>query len=146
MRVVKTFSLTPAERDKVSSVIREALANEPAVVFAYLYGSFIASGGFNDIDVALWVDETQMKDESERFEYQLDLTVRIERRVRPFAVDLVLLNAAPLPLRYRVVGEGELLISKGEAKRIEFETRTRMLFFDFLPHLDFYYEKIVLGR
>ncbi|HXF04017.1 MAG TPA: nucleotidyltransferase domain-containing protein [Blastocatellia bacterium] len=143
---MKTFSLAPGERDMVRSVIREALAEEQAVVFAYLYGSFIASGGFNDIDVALWVDEAQMEDEGERFEYQLDLTVRIERYVRPFPVDLVLLNAAPLPLRFRVVSEGEFLVSKVEAKRIEFEERTRMLSFDFLPHLDVYYEKIVPGR
>lgn len=146
MKVAKAFSLSPEERSRVGGRLRELLAEEAALLLAYLYGSFVAGRGFNDIDVAVWIDEAGFKDECELFEYQLALAVRLERELRPFPVDIICLNRASLPLRFRVVSEGVLLLCKDEQQRIEFESRTRVLFFDFLPHLEFYYEKLVLGR
>jgi len=146
MKVAKAFSLSPEERNRVRERFRALLAEEPAILITYLYGSFVAGTGFNDIDLAVLIDEARFKDERELFEYQLALAVRLERELRPFPVDILVLNRAPLPLRFRVVSEGALLLSKDERQRIEFESRTRVFFFDFLPHLEFYYEKLVLGR
>lgn len=145
MKVAKAFSLAPEERSRVEGRLRELLAEEAALLLAYLYGSFVAGTGFNDIDIAVLMDETGFSAERELFEYQLALAVKLEREVRPFPVDIICLNRAPLPLRFRVVSEGVLLLCKDEQQRIEFESRTRVLFFDFLPHLEFYYEKLVLG-
>ena len=146
MRVAKSFSVSPEEHNRIGGKLRVLLAEEPAILITYLYGSFVAGTGFNDIDLAVLIDEARFKDERELFEYQLALTVRLERELRPFPVDLIVLNRAPLPHRFRVVSEGAFLLSKDEQQRIEFENRTRVLFFDFLPHLEFYYEKLVLGR
>lgn len=146
MKVAKSFSLSPEERDTICSKVEEILRREPVVLFAYLYGSFVTGDGFNDIDLAVWVDETILKDKSEIFDYQLDLALKVERELRPFPVDVTVLNSASLPLRFRVVSEGDLILSRDEPQRIEFESRTRSLFFGFLPHLEFYYEKLLLGK
>jgi len=146
MKAGKSFSLSQQERNSVRSRVREILERESVVLFAYLYGSFVTADGFNDIDLAVWADETILKDKNEIFDYQLNLALKIEHEVGPLPVDVTVLNSAPLPLRFRVVSEGELLLSRDEPQRIEFESHTRALFFDFIPHIDFYYEKLVLGK
>lgn len=50
-------------------------------------------------------------------------------------VDVVELDRAALELRARVVQRGRLIHSTDEPRRVEFEVRTRSLWFDFEPTL-----------
>lgn len=50
-------------------------------------------------------------------------------------VDLVDWEQAPLPLRYAIVQEGILLVSRNEELRVELETQTRARYWDFEPYL-----------
>lgn len=122
-----------------------SLAEERPIQLAYLFGSFLSDDGFNDIDLGILIEETEMPDERHRFQYQLCLGVRLEREIG-YPVDVVILNEASLALRFRVVSEGDVLVCRDEQQRVTFEVRTRALFFDFLPHLNFYYQKLVLAR
>lgn len=56
-----------------------------------------------------------------------------------------MLNFAPLSFKFDVITNGVLLFSKQEIASIEFECRTRDLFFDFIPHLNFYYKKLIMN-
>src|SRR5665647_3108879 len=49
-------------------------------------------------------------------------------------------DQAPLPLRYAVVQEGVLLISRNESLRVDVETQTRSRYWDFEPCLREYQE------
>lgn len=146
MRFPKTFLLPVEEQERTRSRIRDVLDGDPAVLVAYLFGSFLNRDGFNDIDIAVLLDLKALNGHGGFFDYQVDSALRIERELRSFPVDIVILNEAPLPLRFRVVSEGRLLVSKDEGLRTEFEARTRVQFFDFLPHLEFHYQKQILGR
>ncbi len=145
MKVAKTYTLSPEARSEIRAAIARSLGEERAVQLAYLFGSFLSDDGFNDIDLGILIDETEVPDERQRFQYQLQLGVQLERDIG-YPVDVVILNEASLALRFRVVSEGEVLVCRDEQQRVAFEVRTRALFFDFLPHLTFYYQKLVLAR
>ena len=144
MHAFKRYKINPEERIEAIGKITASLENEEVVLFAYIYGSFCEEDGFNDIDVAVYVDETAIKKEA-FFDYQLGLAVRLERELKRYTVDCRALNIAPLSFRFSVITRGDLLYSKNEKERVSFEVMTRSLYLDFKPHAQFYYENLVLG-
>lgn len=110
-----------AEREHCLERLQAALAEEPAVVFAYAFGSFIEDRPFEDIDVAVFVEPSPHV-QRDLLAFQLDLAARLEH-ASGFPVDLVLLNEAPLGLRAASLA-GRLLYSRDEACRAAFVERT----------------------
>ena len=49
------FHWDKGKREEVLKVIRDILAGEPKVLFAYLYGSFLEDRSFHDIDVGVYL-------------------------------------------------------------------------------------------
>jgi predicted nucleotidyltransferase len=100
--------LAEEDRDAVLTRLTHVLAGEEDVVFAYAFGSFVEGGPFEDLDVALFLDDGCM----DVLTRQLDLTARLEAAAS-LPVDIVLLNDAPLGLR-GVALRGRLLYSRDE--------------------------------
>lgn len=145
MRLPKKFkSLEDECREEVFKTLRRVLRKEKPILFAYIHGSFLESDGFNDIDVAAYVDERRFRDDYSLFHYELRLATNLDRALNGFPVDVRLLNRMPPSFRYGVVHQGLLLFSRNEVRRIDFECRTRKLFWDFIPHIEFFYRKKVL--
>ncbi len=126
---------TPAA-DRLASDLRGVLPgileHEP-VSLAYLYGS-VTTGRmhpFSDIDIALLVDEGLSPLE------RLKLTLRIQLDVADQCdlsnADVRIINDAPLIFQGRVVCDGLLIYARDEQERIEFETATRLRYFDYQP-------------
>jgi len=138
-------TLDQARKDALSSKISEFLSREENVLFAYLYGSFLEERPFKDVDVAAYVDPGKFRNPDHIFDYGISLAAKIDLAISGVTVDLRLLNAAPIPFRFNVITTGKVLFSRSEKERIDFEVRTRSLYFDFLPHINFYYKSIVLG-
>lgn len=111
------------------------LRGEPDVVLVYLFGSHARHGALphSDLDIALLLDE-QERMPLELLERRLDLATSASEIVGG-AVDVVLLNRAPLLLQGQVLGEGRMLYATDKAAQVEFEAHTRALYFDFLPRL-----------
>lgn len=109
------------------------LAPHP-VALAYLFGSAAAAQTtpFSDVDIALVLDEKRA-DMSKRLSFELALEAEIAERCGLSRVDVRVINDAPLVLRGQVVTDGILLFSRDDEARIDFETRTRAQYFDFLP-------------
>ncbi|MBI5563023.1 MAG: nucleotidyltransferase domain-containing protein [Deltaproteobacteria bacterium] len=145
MKAAKKHHVDAAERARLTGLIASGLEANGAVLFAYVYGSFIEGGGagFNDIDVAVCLDDSTAGKDS-LLDRQLDLSVTLGRQLGRYEVDCRVLNNAPLSFRFFAVNGGEPVFSRDEARRIEFEVRTRSLYYDFWPHAEFYYRKIVL--
>jgi uncharacterized protein len=99
-------------------------------LFAYLHGSFLESKTFQDIDVAVYLEETTKYDIN-IIEYEIALSLLVEKQLR-MAADVKALNWAPLSFRYNV-SRGLLLLSRDELKREDFLCATWMEYFDFLP-------------
>jgi predicted nucleotidyltransferase len=126
--------------ESLSMRVAEVVTPRP-VMLAYLFGS-AATGQMtplSDVDIALVVDEDQAFKHS-RLQFELEIEDELAARCELNQIDVRVINAAPLLLRGEVVTHGLLLFARNEETRIEFETRTRMEYFDFLPAAVFYRE------
>jgi hypothetical protein len=132
---MKIYTLTPDDKKKIKQKIREALIKRDEIIFAYLHGSFIEDRPFRDIDVAIYVDGNY------DLTYELELEEELTRLVG-FPVDVRTLNNAPVTFRFKVL-EGELLFSKDEKARCEFEEWTLREYHDYDYYLKIYRREIL---
>lgn len=105
-----------------------ALGAEADVVFAYLFGSRATgtAGPRSDVDIAVYV-----RDGVDPFETGLRLTGVVERALGTDAVDLVVLNAAPLSLSGRILTTRRVLVDNHPHQRHLYESLTARQFVDF---------------
>jgi predicted nucleotidyltransferase len=124
---------TPGTVDEIAALVPPVAEADHRVRFGYLYGS--ASRGEHrpdsDLDLAFSVsprgtllDEAQLHDQ---------LIAALGRE----DVDLLVLEAAPLWLQFRVVA-GTVVFSRDEPARIAFRERVEREFLDFRPFHDSY--------
>lgn len=146
MRVLKRKKVTAIEKKKIMKILEEFFQKDKRVLFAYLYGSFADGLEFNDIDVAVYFDEKQVE-RNKTFNLCLSLPREIEKLLgNRYEIDLHSLNLTPLSFRFAVITEGKLFVANNDDARVDFEVRTRDLYFDFQPHLEYYYRTAVLGE
>lgn len=115
---------------EIIGILSQTLSQKNEILFAYLHGSFLESKTFQDIDVAVYLEETT-KHDINIIEYEIALSLLVEKQLR-MAADVKALNWAPLSFRYNV-SRGLLLLSRDELKREDFLCATWMEYFDFLP-------------
>lgn len=120
-------SATPPAHD-LTERLRRLLAGEPGVLVAYLYGSHARgrAGPLSDVDVAVLLDG----DTEDR---GLELASAVAKAVAPARADVVVLNDAPLPLAYRVLRDGTLLVSRNDRARVEHWVHTVDRYLDMAP-------------
>jgi predicted nucleotidyltransferase len=125
----------------IDSTLRTCLAgvfSKYPVALVYLFGS--AARGqttpLSDIDIALILIEGQI-DDKDRLMFELEVEDELASRCDISNADVRVINKAPIVIRGKVVTEGVLLFSRDEEMRVEFETRTRSEYFDFLPVIKF---------
>ncbi|MGH7541861.1 MAG: type VII toxin-antitoxin system MntA family adenylyltransferase antitoxin [Gemmatimonadota bacterium] len=108
--------------ETISPPLREAIEDDPEVVFAYLFGSVVKGRprSSSDLDVAVFFDaERKGTGRLDAAERALDLEARLEARLgRP--VQVVVLDHAPPELVQNVLGPGRLLFSRDEEVRVRF--------------------------
>ncbi len=129
--------------------IKRVFGKYEEVLIAYLFGS-TATGKktrLSDIDIAVLLSKMNVNDE---FYLIMELREDITKIIENDDFDLLILNKAPLVLRYQVLKNGKILYSKDEKVRVEFEESTRDMYFDFAPVRNEYYriffENIERGR
>lgn len=122
------------DRTGVQQAIVETLADESAVIAAYLFGSVArgTAGPLSDIDVGLLFAGRSPGNDRVRDRTMDDLC----RRLRTSRLDVVSLADAPLPLRYRVVRDGALVLCRDAAAVERFIVESVMQYLDFKPLRD----------
>lgn len=119
--------------DDVDRHVAEVFRLVPGVAAVYVFGS-VARGedrGDSDVDVAVLFDEAP----AATFAAQpYGLEAELERRLGR-AVDLVVLNRAPVDLRIRVQRDGRIVVDRNRSARIAHEVRTRNEADDLAPIL-----------
>jgi len=100
------------------------------VIAAYLFGSYARGtvGPLSDVDVAVLFDEGSDTDR-----IYLKLCVEVSKALHTDEVDLVILNEAPVTLKYNILKEGKLLFCRDETKRIRFQVRVINDYIDTKP-------------
>lgn len=134
----KKISLGSEERKKALEQLAGFLEEKPDVFFAYVFGSFLKGGLFEDVDLALYLEGGDGR-ESLKLEREAESVLRLP-------VEIVVLNEAPLSFAFRVLKEGKLIFARDDKARCDFEERIRVLYFDFLPLHRRYYKEVVLGE
>lgn len=100
----------------------------PAIVFAYLFGS-AATGRLtrrSDIDLAIYVDER-----ADALAAGLEAARVAALHLGTDAIDLVVLNTAPLALAGRILAGRRVLIDREPFRRHRYESLTARMFHDF---------------
>jgi predicted nucleotidyltransferase len=134
------------DEEELVETIRGVLRRSGNVVLGYLFGSRARgeAGALSDVDVAVLLSE-----DANRETVSGQLMDALARALRTDRIDLVLLEQAPTPLRYRIVREGKLLQCADEEARVRFVTDTVMSYLDFKPLRDRAFRigrEAILGR
>lgn len=115
--------------------LNKILAKYP-VVSAYLFGSY-AKGDIHlgsDIDIALYVRPHSILSLDE----ELTLGREIEELSGLAPIDVRVMNDMSLAIQGEILTRGILLFSVDEKERVSYETRTLALYFDYLPHIQYF--------
>jgi predicted nucleotidyltransferase len=129
------FDVPAQEREKILALLAETLEGLEQVRFAYAFGSFLSSGPFHDMDIAVYLGSAS--DEDDHIETAFTIAGDLEAILRkagyrPFPVDVRPLNHAPLSFRYHVFA-GRLLFSRDETLRVPMVAQTSSQYLDLLP-------------
>ncbi len=110
--------------------LREALAGEPAVRWAYLFGSAARGESFRDLDVAV-----MLAPEARGAVALGRVAARIEDAAAGVRVDVVDLASAAPALGGRIVREGRVLVDRDSAARRSWAIEANRLALDIEPWL-----------
>jgi len=125
------------DTDELVDTLRRCLPqilDDLPVRLAYLHGS-AARGEMtpsSDVDIALVCDDELAP--RQRLRLMLDVSAELYRQASITEADVRVINDAPLVFQGRVLCEGIILYTRDKVQQIEFETRTRDEYFDFLPY------------
>lgn len=124
--------------------VKNVLKKVNFIKFAYIFGSKAEGrhGPMSDMDIAVWIDE-EYNSGLNSIDAKLILLREFEK-LKIYDVDIVILNKAPLILKF-MAQRGILLFEKEGAKdeRIKFEVNTRREFWDFIPRLKIWTEYMI---
>ena len=118
---------------EAARAVAEALATEPSVVAAYIFGSLVSGTAtpLSDIDIGLL-----LADRSAAVDVCGRVTDALCRGLHTERVDVISLADAPMPLRYRVVRGGLLVVCRDGKVLERFVTETVLQYLDFKPLRD----------
>ena len=128
MATVHTMDMTT--RVKLLDQLATGVAQEQAVVFAYVYGSFVDSDAFHDVDVGVYL---KRDNPDKATAVALDLAQRLTARLR-LPVDVRVLNEAPVTFRFHVL-KGTLLFQRDDDCLTEVIEDTARRYLDVTPLL-----------
>ncbi|BCX02602.1 MAG: hypothetical protein KatS3mg053_0540 [Candidatus Roseilinea sp.] len=107
----------------VKRELADYLSGRPEIVFAILYGSAAEGRPFHDVDVAVYVDESQWVGQ-DRYAYIFMLADALAQCI-PYPVDVRLIKDAPLPFRYNI-SRGQPIFARDPAALADFLSRTSL--------------------
>lgn len=131
---LRPSTMDPDGRDTLAARLASVLEGEAAdaVIVAFLYGSFARGEPFRDIDIGVLLDRTAAPSYED-----LDFVLRVGASLdlaAGNAVDLRVLNEAPVTLRQRAAA-GKVLVCRSEEVRRRFLETTWREYLDLEPVL-----------
>jgi predicted nucleotidyltransferase len=122
------------ELEKVQNYFAELATRKKAsfsILLAYIFGSRAKGniGQMSDYDFAVLFSAAVPHEEKHRLAHELAMSLDGAR------VDVVVLNNAPIELKYNIILEGKLLYRKDNFSKVEFEANTLSEYFDYRPVL-----------
>ena len=118
--------------DKFNNIkIKKIFSDENDILLAYIFGSQLKSktGPLSDYDFAVFLSQKPS------FQFKYKLKNKLVNFLNTGQVDLVILNDAPIELKYNIIATGKIIFQKNSTVRTEFEADTLSKYFDYLPVL-----------
>jgi len=120
--------------DNIFYELKEIFAREYKnnnIMLAYHFGSQLKgkTGPLSDYDFAVLLSKKPS------FEFKYELKNKLVNVLDDEKVDLIILNYAPIELKYHVVATGKIIFQKNSIIKTEFEADTLSRYFDYLPVL-----------
>ena len=122
------MGLSKLSKKIVQQKVKTIIYAHDEIIFGYVFGSFAEKEDYQDIDLAVYLDENHPRVANNLF-YDLELSSEIEKRIK-IPVDIIILNRASDSIVYRV-SKGILLKDTSE------ELRTEFILFRWKKYLDF---------
>ena len=113
--------------EAILSLLSRELGARPEITFAYIFGSILDSDAFRDVDIALYMRQTEAA-VTDSLEYSIRLSGMLER-MTGHQVDVIMLNTAPDHLIHRI-SKGRLTVNRDDDLRTDFITRAWSRYFD----------------
>ncbi|WP_207180779.1 type VII toxin-antitoxin system MntA family adenylyltransferase antitoxin [Anaerocellum diazotrophicum] len=113
------------------------------VVAAYFFGSF-AMGTYtplSDIDIAILFDKELSKTIVEELENEI--LDGLMKMLKTDEIDLVILNHAPLSVRYGVLKTGKIVYCSNTEKMVDFQTEVISKYLDIKPYREEFYREFL---
>ncbi|WPX08429.1 type VII toxin-antitoxin system MntA family adenylyltransferase antitoxin [Anaerocellum danielii] len=113
------------------------------VVASYLFGSF-ALGTYtplSDIDIAVLFDKDLSKKIMEELENEI--LDGLMKMFKTDEVDLVVLNSAPLSVRYGVLKTAKIVYCSNIEKTVDFQTEVISKYLDIEPYREEFYKEFL---
>ena len=122
-------------KKEVYSRLKDSLSGRQEIDFAYIFGSFVKSDHYHDIDVAVHLEKNFNPDDYKKFPYgyESNLISDISALLRNDKIDLVIINKAGILIQQRIINTGVLLFERNKYKRISYENYIRRLYIDAEP-------------
>lgn len=125
--VTRVFTADEETRAALGRLATVELEAEPAIVFAYLYGSAANADRFRDVDVGVFVRGDQGEAIADR------LAARLAARLG-MPVDVRVLNQAPVTFLFHIL-QGRLLLNRDTDLLTDLIERTVRTYLDVAPVL-----------
>ncbi|WP_025270318.1 type VII toxin-antitoxin system MntA family adenylyltransferase antitoxin [Hippea sp. KM1] len=125
----KKIKMDRDKKEEIIGRIKDYLDKRKEVLFAYIFGSFVRSDEFSDIDIALYVDG----DFSLRYEFEIEDDLEAMLKI---PVDVRIINKAPVSFSYGVLKDG--LLIKDNDIRSDFQVMKFKEYMDYVHLRDTY--------
>ena len=121
-------SLEPIQKKNIMKDIVSALTKHDEIVLAYVFGSFVQSDKFSDIDLGILIKEKL----DTPMDMELNLEIALEDIVH-YPVDVRILNHAPISFCQNVIRHGRVVLERDANLRADFTGNILKQYFDFAP-------------
>jgi len=117
--------------DEIIEKLKKFFEGREEVQFAILFGSLAkgTANAFSDIDIAVMIDP--QFDTTFPYGYQATLIADLMQVLRRNDIDVVMLNNAPIILRYQILRCGNFICVRDEQVRTQFQIDTINRYEDF---------------
>ena len=133
----------------------QKILKKAPIELGFLYGSRIQGNitKFSDYDLAVLINEkfyAQNNDSKTKLEMKLNLLGELFEFFSSENVDLLILNEAPINLKYKVIQKGKLIYYNEINTYYQFKASVILEFLDFNPIFNFYqrilYKKVGISH
>lgn len=108
------------DKKEIERKIGEAISRFDDIDIAYIFGSFLESEKFNDIDVAIVLNRDL--NAYNGFKFAMLIARELEKEIKPrFEFDVKILDYSPVDFQHEVLKTGIVIFKRDENRRIEYE-------------------------